>query len=225
MFKKWSNQVGNVAHLISLMVRQAVVGWMVRDVHLSGVKFGEHSITCSPAGVGDVVRWSASQVAVAAGDLGMNVATGRPQAFVGGVNVTLATTTDTAGKGIGILGWGNSSISAGADTRFLDAWYNQAVAPLVLDGGLPCPRAGTINNLFVRHNVAIGNGATVVYTVMVNGVATAITVTLATNAIGQASDLVNSVAVAQGDVIGLRAVKAASIGNGSQEVTSTLQLL
>lgn len=122
------------------------------------------------------------------------------------------------------LGWGNSSISAGADTRFLDAWYNQATAPLTMIGQLACTRAGTLRNLFVRHNVASGNGLSVVYTVLVNGVATALTVTLATAAIGQVSNLVATVAVAQGDRVALRAVKAAAIGSGTQEVTVTLQL-
>jgi hypothetical protein len=219
------NQVANVGHLISLVVRQWLVRWLMRGVHLPEVHFGERSITCSPAGVGDVIRWSASKPAIAAGDIGMDTATGRPAAFVGGVSAPLATSADVTAASSGILGWGNSSISAGADTRFLDAWYNQNTAPLVVTGGLVAPKAGTLKNLAVRHNVANGNGNTVVYTVMKNAVATAITVTLASNAIGQALDTVNTVAVAQGDVISLRAVKAASIANGTQEVTVTLQLV
>lgn len=123
-----------------------------------------------------------------------------------------------------ILAWGNSSIVAGADTRFLDCWYNQAAAPTAQIGNIVMPRAGTLQNFFARHNAAIGNGNSVVYTVFLNGVATLITATLATGAIGQASDLVNTVAVAQGDIVIVRAVKALTIGNGSQEAMCSLEL-
>ena len=87
------------------------------------------------------------------------------------------------------------------------------------------PRAGTLRRFFVRHNTATGNGNNVVYTVMVNGVATAITVTLATGAIGQASDLVNTVAVAQGDRVSIRATKAVTIANGAINVQTSLEIL
>lgn len=50
----------------------------------------------SPGGT-DVVRWSGSQPSVAAGDIGMDVATGRPAAFVGGVNSPLAVLSDIPG--------------------------------------------------------------------------------------------------------------------------------
>lgn len=199
-------------------IRQRIAQWLLRGVHLPEVHFGKESITCSPAGVGDVVRWSATQLAVAAGDIGMDVATGRPSVFVGGVATPLATSTDSAFA----VAFGNSSISAGADTRFLDTWYNQATAPTVATSNFVSPRAGTLRNLFVRHNVALGNGNSVVYTVMINGVASAVTVTLPTGAAGQVSDLVNTVAVAQGDLVALRAVKALAIGNGTQEVTSSM---
>lgn len=130
----------------------------------------------------------------------------------------------TSTAAAGVLAWGNSNIAASADTRFIDTWYNQATAPTVATANLVCPKAGTLSDLFVRHNVAAGNGNSVVYTVMVNGVATGITVTLATDAAGQASDLVNTAAVVAGDLVSLRAVKALSIAVGAQEVTSSLLL-
>lgn len=61
-----------------------------------GLVVGENTITLSPAGVGDVMRWSATKAPVAAGDIGMDVATGRPQAYVGGTAVDLATVNDTS---------------------------------------------------------------------------------------------------------------------------------
>jgi len=191
--------------------------WLLRDTRLRGVHFGERSISLSPGGV-DVVRWSMTTNAVAAGDLGMNVATGVPNAFIGGVVTPLVGGSQA---GAPELAWGNSSIGAPADTRFLDAWYNQATAPTTALS-LPLGRAGVLRSLFVRHDAAIGNGNSVVYTVLINGVATTITVTLATGAIAQVSDLVNSAAVAIGDRVDLRAVKALSIGAGGIEVKATL---
>lgn len=121
------------------------------------------------------------------------------------------------------------NLGANADTRFLHPSYNgQAtasagtVADPVVDWVVP--RGGTLRNMFSRHNSAKGNGNSVVYTVFVNGVITAMTVTLATGAIGQASDLVNSVVVAQGDRIRVRAVKALVIGDGNLFSIVTMEL-
>jgi hypothetical protein len=85
-------------------------------------------------------------------------------------------------------------------------------------------RAGTLQNFFVHHNTANGNGGTVVYTVMVNGAATAITATLATGAVGTASDVANTVAVAQGDLVSIRVTKAANVTNGNVDVTAMLEV-
>jgi hypothetical protein len=116
-----------------------------------------------------------------------------------------------------IIGFGNDNIGAPADTRFLSQWYggSASVAGTTNVQPIVAPRAGTLKNLFVRHQAAAGNGNSVVYTVMINGVATTMTVTLATGAIGQVSDLVNTAAVAQGDLISFRGVKALGIGGGS----------
>lgn len=124
-----------------------------------------------------------------------------------------------------ILGFGNGNIGAAADTRHLDPWFGGRNE--VADTGLlemPAPRAGTVQSLFVRHNAPVGNGNNVVYTLLVNGVATGVTVTLASNA-AQASDLANSIAVAQGDRLALRASKAAAIGNANLEVVATMELV
>lgn len=136
------------------------------------------------------------------------------------VNITISA---AAGAAPAVLGFGDGGIGAAADTRFLSPWYGDDLSfglltPAAAD--IPVPRAGTLRNLFVRHNTANGNGASVVYTIMVNGVATALTVTLATGAIGQGSDLVNSVVVAQGDRVRLRAVKPI-IMNGNLRVVAS----
>ncbi len=90
---------------------------------------------------------------------------------------------------------------------------------------IPLSRGGTLKNFFARHNSGPGNANTVVYTVLVNGVATAITVTLAANAVAQASDLVNTVAVVAGDRVSIRATKALSIAAGELDVQTCLELV
>jgi hypothetical protein len=127
------------------------------------------------------------------------------------------------GESIGLLFWGNDTVAAAADTRYLSPGRD-GTAPLVDFAQMPLPRAGTLRRLFVRHNAAGGNGNAVVYTVLVNGIATALTVTLATGAVGQVSDLINAVAGAQGDRVSLRASKAAVIAGGNIDVQATVEV-
>jgi hypothetical protein len=84
-------------------------------------------------------------------------------------------------------------------------------------------RAGTLKNLFVRQNTA-GTGAVVAtYSLVVNGVVTALAVALSTGPVGQASNLVNTVAVAQGDRIGLEVTKAAVLSNSNIDIMATVE--
>lgn len=55
------------------------------------MKIGKNTITMSPGGT-DVVRWSATQAATTLGDIGMDVTTGEPQAFIGGASRSILTT-------------------------------------------------------------------------------------------------------------------------------------
>lgn len=118
-----------------------------------------------------------------------------PQPFV--VNL------DASGAaGIGsVIGFGRETLNADVENS-LNPWY-EVDAPGGEGGpvGIPVPRAGTLRNLFVRHN-RVGNAGDIVYAVQVNGVDDpALSVTLAGNAVGQGSDLTGSIVVAQGDVI------------------------
>ena len=129
-----------------------------------------------------------------------------------------------------ILVWGDNDIGASADTRFLHPSYNSlSIASTDVGGDLavdwPAPRDGLLRNMFVRHNRPSGDGVSVDYTVTKNGVAQTLTVTLATGAIDQASDLVHSVVVAQGDLIRVRAVKSTNIADGTIEVIVTLEFV
>lgn len=51
---------------------------------VSAIKVGKNTIDVGGGGAGDVIRWSGTQAALQVGDLGMNVTTGRPSAFIEG---------------------------------------------------------------------------------------------------------------------------------------------
>jgi hypothetical protein len=126
-----------------------------------------------------------------------------------------------------VLFWGCQTIPASGAPRYL--------APGRIDGSpslansdaqnpyrMPLPRGGILRNLFVRHN-RNGGAGTATYVVHVDGVATAITVALSTNAIGQGSDLVNSVAVVQGQTVGIAETISGGPG-GSVDCEVSLEL-
>jgi hypothetical protein len=144
-------------------------------------------------------------------------------AGAGKVTVTIpggGSDTDTT-----LLTWGNSNVGAAADTRYLSPGRdNSAIAVTTDVAQVVMTRAGTVSKLWARHNAAAGNGNAVVYTVMKNGAATGITVSLVTGAIGQASDLVNTVAVAVGDRLSIQASKASGIAGGAVEAQISLEV-
>jgi hypothetical protein len=114
-------------------LRQRFARWLLRGAHLDGVTFGESSIAISPAGVGDVLRWSGTKDAVAVGDLGMNVASGLLSVFQTGVARDLL-----AGR---IIGSG-SNLIAGATTATLATLTRNANERIVLLGFIQENTAG-----------------------------------------------------------------------------------
>lgn len=71
---------------------------------------------------------------------------------------------------------------------------------------IPISHAGVIRNLYIHATAAPGAAETFVYTIMINGIATAITVTFAGALETEGNDVVNAVAVDAGDLITLRIV-------------------
>ena len=124
-----------------------------------------------------------------------------------------------------VLVFGCTSIAATADTRYLPPGFGSITADTSATYSMVSPRAGTLKDLRVRHGIASGNGNPVVYTVDVNGSVTTISTSLATGAIGNASNTVNTVLISAGDLITIRAIKALSIGNGTQNVVVSLSLV
>jgi hypothetical protein len=120
------------------------------------------------------------------------------------------------------LSWGNSSVSATTTTRFLSPWYTDALAPTSVIQ-YRAPSAGTLKNLRVRHNVIAGNGNAIVYTIRINGVASTLLVSMASTA-SDGSDLVNTIAVAAGDLIDLQITKAASVGTSPSDILAIVEI-
>ena len=152
-----------------------------------------------------------------------------------GTNITITPgpgTITIAATGASVGGaefqWGVEGISGSTTVRALPRGWSDDTAVLIPGSGISiydfaAVRAGTLRNLFVRQNTA-GTGAVIAtYTIAINGVATALAVNLSTGPIGQASNLVNTVVVAQGDRIRLQVTKAAPIANSNLNIQATVE--
>lgn len=127
------------------------------------------------------------------------------------------------GVGSALLLWGNDSVGSTTTTRYLSPEGDDGTAqtsPIQYRA----VRAGTLQKMRVRHNVPAGNGAAIVYTVRKNGVATTLTVSLASTA-SDGSDLVNTVAVAAGDLLDVIVTKAATVAVSPSDVVAVLEFV
>ncbi len=111
-------------------------------------------------------------------------------------------------------------------TRYLQPWYNDALADVdgTTNARIRTPRAGTLRNMFVRQGDPSTDTDDVVYTIRKNGVATALTITIAGNVV-DGSDTLNTVAVAQGDSLDVEVTKANPVTPAVEEVVVTVELV
>jgi hypothetical protein len=117
--------------------------------------------------------------------------------------------------------FGAGSVSSTTTTRYLFPAYDDSIAqtdPVQYRS----PRAGKMRNLRVRHNDPAGNGNSIAYTLRINGVASALTVSMTSTA-SDGSDLVNEVPVAAGDLIDIEVTKATGVGQAPKDVTATIE--
>lgn len=149
-----------------MSLKQRFVRWLLRGVRLESQKFGDNTITVDPGGV-DVIRWSATQASVAAGDLGMNTVTGRPQAFVSGVNKSLATTTDVVPT-LPTVPATLTNASAQYTILATDSLIRVDVSGGALAGAILMPATPSAGELHTVKNIA-GNAAVQPFTVSGNG--------------------------------------------------------
>jgi len=108
-------------------------------------------------------------------------------------------------------------------TRYLQPGFEAAGISNATVLNLRVPRAGTLRNFYVHARAGNGNGNAIVYTVQKNNANTAITVSMLSTAV-DGSDLVNSVAIAAGDLLQIIITKAAGIGASPDDVIATLEL-
>ena len=73
------------------------------------MKVGTNTVALGGPSAEDIIRWSGTQASLALGDIGMNVTTGRPSAFVGGADEPLALLSEAGGSAF------NSQVDAAGD--------------------------------------------------------------------------------------------------------------
>jgi hypothetical protein len=120
------------------------------------------------------------------------------------------------------LFFGAGQVGSSTTSRYLFPCYSDSLAQTTVIQ-VRVPRAGTLKNFYVRHNITAGNGNPIVYTIRINGVGSALTVSLnSTTADG--NDLANTVGVAKGDLIDVIITKAAAVGASPRDVTVSVEL-
>jgi len=108
----------------------------------------------------------------------------------------------------------------------MDPWYSDALADTdsTTNPRIRVPRDGTLQNMFVRQGDPSTDTDNLTYTIRVNGVASALTVTIAGN-VADGSDTVNTVSVSQGDNLDVEVTKAANVTPAVQEILVTVEFL
>jgi len=117
--------------------------------------------------------------------------------------------------------WGSNGVSSTTTTRYLHPWYEDSLAPTTVIQWRVIAN-GTISLMRVRHNTTAGNGNNIVYTLRVNGTASALTVSIPSTT-ADASDLTHSVTVAAGDLVDIEVTKAASVGTSPSDIMCSAQ--
>jgi len=121
-----------------------------------------------------------------------------------------------------VMFWGNTDVGAAADTRFLTPGYDTGTASLTNDKELGNGGTKTAYCLEGRHNNPDASGFNVVYTLVVDGVPSLLTLTLPAGAPAGNSALVN-VDLASATKISLQAVKTGALVDGLLGATITLR--
>ncbi len=128
-------------------------------------------------------------------------------------------------KDAAVLTFGAEEIGATTTTKYLYPNFSKEIAS-TSRRAWPCPREGFLTNLHIYHEIPAGNDNSIVYTVRVNAVSSALAVTLGSNTSQGANVLVtNFVPVSQGDLIDIQVTKAADVGVTPTTVIATMELV
>ena len=118
------------------------------------------------------------------------------------------------------LVFGASSVGTTVTSRYLVSGYTPNTAPIVSQA-IRSSRVGTLSNMRVRHNLT-GTGGAIIYTLRVNGVDTALTVSAGAGTVG-GEDTAHSVIISASDLLEIRVTKAAGIALSPQDITVTIE--
>lgn len=144
----------------------------------------------------------------------------KPSAFHGAVPLLLAARAVRPGE---VIAFGNRKIASTTTTRFLDPWFESGTAPTAAQP-FPLARDGRLRNLLVRHQGS-GNGNPVVYTVLLNGAPTILTLSVPTVAPITMMDSVSIVAALKEDTLTIEVAKAAGIGGSPGPVFCSMEFI
>lgn len=108
----------------------------------------------------------------------------------------------SSGTAAAILTWGFGTL--GSAPAFCQGGWTNGDPSTTSNLDAPIPFSGTARNLYARHNLAGGPGSPLTYTLMVNGVASALAVSVPSDAIGQAANTTDSVVINAGDFVAMR---------------------
>jgi hypothetical protein len=117
--------------------------------------------------------------------------------------------------------FGANGIATSTTARFLAPGYQDTNAETSRTA-FRAPRDGTLRNARVRIESPGTGASTITYTLRVNGVSTALVVSMA-NTANDGSDLVNQVAILAGDLIAVRVTKSASLGNSPTNIVWSME--
>lgn len=127
------------------------------------------------------------------------------------------------GSGQDSLIFGAGSVMASTRTRYLYAGYSDRQAELT-PVQVASPRTGTVQRLYVFHNVLGGGANPITYRVRVNNVATLINVVLAANAFSGA-DTTNTAPVTAGQPIDIVVTKAVTLGASPDNIVAIVEVI
>lgn len=126
-----------------------------------------------------------------------------------------------SGSATAVLGFGAGDVGSSTRVRYLHSWNSDQLSQ-VQESGFYAPRDGTLKNLFVRHKNPSGNGNSIIYTVRVASVDSALLIAVPSN-VSTGFNISDSVAVNKGDLISVKVTKPFSIGTSPNDITVTAE--
>lgn len=118
--------------------------------------------------------------------------------------------------------WGAGSVAETVTSRYLFPGSGSSTLAPVDVVGISMPSNGTLHKMAVVHNV-VGVGGDITYTMLVNGVASALSVSLAASG-GTASNAVDNVPIVSGDIVSVQVSKGGAIATSPQLIQLTMEL-